>query len=124
MFFQSSVADEKRFLQSANSSQSSRWNTSGQGLRLEKEWTDLANSRSLKRNSEVRLFAICYFNVHAIFFFLKCIHKGLSLILLLGKSVNLSQHLLNDFRICVKSVAFPDKTLWNSFHSIELNSTL
>lgn len=49
----SSVADEKRFLQSANSSQSSRWNTSGQGLRLEKEWTDLANSRSLKRNSEI-----------------------------------------------------------------------
>lgn len=49
----SSVADEKRFLQSANSSQSSRWNTSGQGLRLEKEWTDLANSRSLKRSSEI-----------------------------------------------------------------------
>ncbi|XP_022341144.2 uncharacterized protein LOC111135404 isoform X5 [Crassostrea virginica] len=51
--FLSSVADEKRFLQSANSSHSSRWNTSSQGLRLEKEWTDLANSRSLKRNSEI-----------------------------------------------------------------------
>ncbi|XP_061189769.1 uncharacterized protein LOC133197659 isoform X2 [Saccostrea echinata] len=49
----SSVADEKRYLQSASSSQSSRWNTSSQGLRLEKEWTDLANSRSLKRNSEI-----------------------------------------------------------------------
>ncbi|XP_056003428.1 uncharacterized protein LOC125657780 isoform X6 [Ostrea edulis] len=49
----SSVADEKRYLQSAKSTQSSQWNSSSQGLRLEKEWTDLANSRSLKRNSEI-----------------------------------------------------------------------
>lgn len=48
--FLTSESPEKRILNSANSNY---WNLSNQGLRLQREWTSLSNTRSIKRASEI-----------------------------------------------------------------------